>query len=170
MCCLIIVVINILAAPRTFKQGHRVLTQKSRETIDPLPTPRNILSRHVIQLRFALLQDILQRISKRCWWISNLLMEFAAQLRGAARPARARWPGALSSRADALRALVSRSSCPLAASPPLNAGTGAKMKMPSQPCEVAGGDCWKQGMTMRCSELLRAHGDHRGGGRQGQRG
>lgn len=88
MCCLIIVVINILAAPRTFKQGHRVLTQKSRETIDPLPTPRNILSRHVIQSRFALLQDILQRISKLCWWISNLLMELCSPAAGSgsARP------------------------------------------------------------------------------------
>lgn len=45
---IVVVVINILAAPRTFKRDRAVLTSKSRYKNDLLPTPRNILSRHII--------------------------------------------------------------------------------------------------------------------------
>lgn len=43
-----VAIINILAAPRTFKRGCTVLTRESRFLKAPLPTPRNSLSRHVM--------------------------------------------------------------------------------------------------------------------------
>lgn len=43
-----VIVVNILAAPRTFQRGHAVLTQERRYKSVLLPAPRNTLSRHVI--------------------------------------------------------------------------------------------------------------------------